>query len=311
MKSFSQKKICLLYAGGISTDNSFNETALNKWLDGFFELQMMAKVVPKFIYQGTGAEISWDLASKLSQSIKENYDQYDGFVITHGADNIVYTSGLLSFMVQNTGKPIIFTRFANPEKESRKSKIALFSSEFKDLTIKTSLINAVQIATSDIAEIGILANNILFKAISAPADSLHPITNKTILAKIQFGIHSLTHSHIRNNQEPKFNFKYNSDIKIAEIYPGSQPIFTEKKYAGIFIKGLHEQGMPSSWILPKDTPICVYGSAAKESGSDIIYCQGLTVAAAITKFIWCLGQTKDIKPLQKLMAADLAGEYYL
>ncbi len=41
--------------------------------------------------------------------IKENYDTYDGFVIAHGTDTMAYTAAALSYMVQNSAKPVVLT----------------------------------------------------------------------------------------------------------------------------------------------------------------------------------------------------------
>ena len=41
--------------------------------------------------------------------IKENYDAYDGFVIAHGTDTMAYTAAALSYMVQNSAKPVVLT----------------------------------------------------------------------------------------------------------------------------------------------------------------------------------------------------------
>ena len=41
--------------------------------------------------------------------IKNNYEQYDGFVIIHGTDTMAYTASALSFMLLNLSKPVILT----------------------------------------------------------------------------------------------------------------------------------------------------------------------------------------------------------
>lgn len=41
--------------------------------------------------------------------IKKNYDNYEGFVILHGTDTMVYTASALSFMLKNLAKPVIIT----------------------------------------------------------------------------------------------------------------------------------------------------------------------------------------------------------
>ncbi len=46
---------------------------------------------------------------KIAQIIKENYENYAGFVILHGSDTMAYTASALSFMLENLSKPVILT----------------------------------------------------------------------------------------------------------------------------------------------------------------------------------------------------------
>jgi L-asparaginase len=46
---------------------------------------------------------------RIAETIFENYDNYDGFVVLHGSDTMAYTASALSFMFQGLRKPIIFT----------------------------------------------------------------------------------------------------------------------------------------------------------------------------------------------------------
>ena len=50
----------------------------------------------------------------LTQTIEENYDKYDGFVIAHGTDTLAYTAAALSYMIQNSSKPIVITGAQKP-----------------------------------------------------------------------------------------------------------------------------------------------------------------------------------------------------
>lgn len=45
----------------------------------------------------------------LAKTVQENYDRYDGFVICHGTDTLAYTAAALSYMIQNSRKPIVIT----------------------------------------------------------------------------------------------------------------------------------------------------------------------------------------------------------
>ena len=45
----------------------------------------------------------------LADCLRAHYDQYDGFVIAHGTDTMAYTACALSYLVQQSGKPIVLT----------------------------------------------------------------------------------------------------------------------------------------------------------------------------------------------------------
>ena len=50
----------------------------------------------------------------MERTIEENYDKYDGFVICHGTDTLAYTAAALSYMIQNSRKPIVITGSQKP-----------------------------------------------------------------------------------------------------------------------------------------------------------------------------------------------------
>ncbi len=45
----------------------------------------------------------------VAMYIKNVYDSYDGFVITHGTDTMAYASAMLYYLIQNSPKPIVLT----------------------------------------------------------------------------------------------------------------------------------------------------------------------------------------------------------
>lgn len=53
----------------------------------------------------------WLAIAKLIQS---RYDEFDGFVITHGTDTMAYAAALLSVLIQNSLKPIAITGSMKP-----------------------------------------------------------------------------------------------------------------------------------------------------------------------------------------------------
>ncbi len=51
---------------------------------------------------------------KLARHIHERYDEFDGFVVTHGTDTMAYAAAALSCLIQNSRKPIAFTGSMRP-----------------------------------------------------------------------------------------------------------------------------------------------------------------------------------------------------
>ena len=46
---------------------------------------------------------------QIAEEIERTYRAYDGFVITHGTDTMAYTAAALSYLVQNSPKPVVLT----------------------------------------------------------------------------------------------------------------------------------------------------------------------------------------------------------
>ena len=45
----------------------------------------------------------------LARLIRENYEKYDAFLICHGTDTMAYTAAALSYLIQDSPKPIVLT----------------------------------------------------------------------------------------------------------------------------------------------------------------------------------------------------------
>ena len=50
----------------------------------------------------------------LAGAIRDNYDAYDAFIIAHGTDTMAYTASALSYLIQNSRKPILLTGAQRP-----------------------------------------------------------------------------------------------------------------------------------------------------------------------------------------------------
>ena len=51
---------------------------------------------------------------RMADSIRKEYNHYDGFVLTHGTDTMAYTAAALSYLIQYSKKPIVLTGSQKP-----------------------------------------------------------------------------------------------------------------------------------------------------------------------------------------------------
>ncbi|MBQ7064119.1 MAG: asparaginase [Firmicutes bacterium] len=63
---------------------------------------------------------------QITRTVRDHYEEYDGFVISHGTDTMAYTAAALSYMIQGADKPIILTGAQRPiNDDSTDSKLNL------------------------------------------------------------------------------------------------------------------------------------------------------------------------------------------
>lgn len=116
------KSVLILYCGGaIGMKYDSNGSLapakgyLSEEIDSFKEFQQshMPSVVVKESEELLDSSLMgpehW---AKIAADIEENYYLHDGFVIIMGTDTMAYASSAMSFMLENLGKPVIFTGFA-------------------------------------------------------------------------------------------------------------------------------------------------------------------------------------------------------
>ena len=114
-----RKRVLVLCTGGTLTmapdeDGALApvEGALSQYLKDMHELQneRMPEVV---LHEYAPFYDSSDLGpadwSRLAHDIRTNYLHFDGFVVITGTDTMAYCATALSFMLENLGKPVVFT----------------------------------------------------------------------------------------------------------------------------------------------------------------------------------------------------------
>ena len=82
----------------------------------------------------------------MAGCVRDNYDRYDGFVITHGTDTMAYTAAALSYLIQGSPKPVILTGAQKPI-------------GFDSTDSKINLTDAFRCAASDLPGVSIVFNS--------------------------------------------------------------------------------------------------------------------------------------------------------
>ena len=90
------------------------EGALSRYMERMDELHSDQNNMPDYVlYEYSPFYDSSDLGpadwARVAYDIKENYYHFDGFVVITGTDTMAYFATALSFMLENLGKPVIFT----------------------------------------------------------------------------------------------------------------------------------------------------------------------------------------------------------
>jgi len=55
------------------------------------------------------SDVTPELWTQVAQCLYDNYDEYAGFVVTHGTNTMGYSAAALSFAIANSDKPIVLT----------------------------------------------------------------------------------------------------------------------------------------------------------------------------------------------------------
>jgi len=123
-------------------------------LDTVPEVNDIAEVEFLSISSIDSADLTPDFWFNLAKAVVDNYDSYDGFVITHGTDTMAYSAAALSFFLQELDKPVVFT--------GSQISIGLIGSDGK-----RNLVNAFRVAKSDISEVVVVFGSKIIRGVRA------------------------------------------------------------------------------------------------------------------------------------------------
>ena len=249
----------------------------------------------------------------LAAAVRENYDGYDGFVITHGTDTMAYTAAALGYLVQNAAKPIVLTG----------SQKSIYS---RDTDARTNLLRAFQYASDDAA----WGVHIVFDDKVILGTRARKLRSKSYDA---FASIDWPESAVFRGQKlicfapppalagpPRFYDRLDDRVFVLRLLPGmtAQALdLLRPHYRALVLEGFGVGGLPGGpqgallqaagrW--GAEGRLVVFSTQVQHEGSDLsVYevgriVQGLpgvleahdmTPESVVTKLMWALGQTDD------------------
>lgn len=257
----------------------------------------------------------------MAAAIEKHYNQYDGFVICHGTDTMAYTAAALSYLVQNSAKPIVITGSQKP-----------IDMEITDA--KSNLLDSLYFASSSHAH-GV---NIVFhgKVIAGTRGKKERTKSYDAFSSINFPyIAAIQENHILFYLDDKDSVKgpvrffhdLNPKVALLKLIPSMDAAILDymaEHYDAVIIESFGVGGLPNydtcgyypaveKWVglgktVVMTTQVTNEGSnmSVYEVGRTIKYEFGLleaydmTLEATVTKLMWILGQTREKEKVKEL-----------
>ncbi len=256
---------------------------------------------------------------KMVHVVREKYQNYDGFVITHGTDTMAYTAAALSYLIQNADKPIVLTGSQKPIgygiSDARKNLYDSFVLACEDKMA------GVYLVFDGKAIFGTRARKIKSKSYDAFESVDHPVA-----ARIYDG-HVIRYFETPVQPGgPVFYEKVRPSVFLLKLIPGMDPDILEyvgARYDVIVIESYGVGGVPfvdrRNFLLEVEKlaaqgKIVVVTTQALFEGSDVgVYAVGkkamncptllqsydMTVEAVVTKMMWLLGETQEGEEIRR------------
>ncbi len=182
--------------------------------------------------------LEWDT---IIDRVVKHYDEYDGFVITHGTDTMAYTASALSIAIQNLGKPVILTGSQIPA-------YALYTDA------RRNLINAIRVATLDISGVYIVFDERIIlgaRATKASESRLNAFqtVNDQDAGAIRIDIELRPNVPERHSGKLKVKKGFESDVFVTSLIPGQDVtdlefLLDNERIKGIIIKAFGTGNIP-------------------------------------------------------------------
>ena len=254
---------------------------------------------------------------RIAKIIQDRYYDFDGFVILHGTDTMAYTAAGLSYLLQNSPKPIVLTGAQIPAGQPGSDAQRNLSDAIAYACDERS--NGVQIVFFGSVILGTRARKNYSKSFSAFGSINYPE-----IAHIQDG------RIIRYINEPligdaKFYDKLDRNVGLLKFVPGMRNDVLEylvDSYDGLIVESFGVGGLPeyadfygqikravglgklvimATQVPNEGSDLEVYrvGNIVKNE-LNILEAYDMTTESAFVKTMWILGRTRDLEKAKQL-----------
>ena len=260
---------------------------------------------------------------EIANCLKMNYDNYDGFVVTHGTDTMAYTASMLSYLIQGAKKPVVVTGSQKPINlditDARMNlrdaiRFACFGS------------NGVHIVFNGKAIIGTRGRKTKTKSYDAFGSINYPyaayIDGKRITKYV---------NHTHKSEPVKFYDGLYPNVFLLKLSPGMKPDvldYISDEYEGIVIESYGSGGIPfndrrnfleklenaakkgktiviATQVMLEGSDAGVYEVGKKAMENPILQAYDMTIESCVTKLMWILHQTRDFEEVSKLFYKNI------
>jgi len=262
---------------------------------------------------------------KIVKAIENNYGKYDGFVVCHGTDTLAYTAAALSYMVQNSSKPIVVTGSQKP-----------ISRDVTDA--KTNLLDSFIYAADDYSQnVSIVFDGKVIcgtRAKKERAKSYNAFSsiNFPYLAVIQDGVIVRYIPETPVTENVSFHYDMSDKVTLLKLYPGMKVdvlSFLFEHYDIIVIESFGVGGMPETLMdafyqemdkwAGSDKLAVMTTQVANEGSNMTVYEVGrqikqdfhmieaydMTLEATLTKLMWISGMGLKGDKLRKAFYQEI------